>query len=361
MKHFIMLLFSLLLAVACREQVVLAPIVEFEEVDNADNLTQQIESIQLVPLENDGHYFGWSADLLLLDNGFLVVDKENCQIIRYDSKGRFLNRIGEQGNGPGEYPDVFNVQLSADKIVVFSSPGVTRHLFDYAGNYLGKEYVESGGQQFAVVPEGVLCFNGYGMPEKCKASLLKRNGETTSFYPYNSEIVAFGDINNVFSFDRNRVFVRDQLEPVVYIYQAGNMQPCVRFNFGKFAFEDNFYSMDYMASATYLMQKDLCLVSRYMESGDVRLVEVTRPLERRSYYGLSVSGKWEWSYMGIEEQDAYASSIKVLDGHSLYALVSPGLVKKIPSDWLNALADSGILDGITEDSNDVVVRIVLKK
>ena len=74
MKHFIMLLFSLLLAVACREQEVLAPIVEFEEVDNADNLTQQIESIQLVPLENDGHYFGWSADLLLLDNGFLVVD-----------------------------------------------------------------------------------------------------------------------------------------------------------------------------------------------------------------------------------------------------------------------------------------------
>ena len=204
-RHCLVFSFLLLLTVACREQGELVPIVVFEEVINAENMIQRVESIQLVPLENDGHYFGWSTDLLLLDNGFLVVDKDNCQIIRYDSNGKFLNQIGEQGNGPGEFPDVFNVQLSADQIVVYSSPGVTRHLFDYAGNCLGKEYVESGGQQFAVVPEGVLSFNGYGMPEKCKVSLLKNNGETTSFYPYNSEIVAFGDINNVFTFDSERV------------------------------------------------------------------------------------------------------------------------------------------------------------
>ena len=359
-RTFYSLLFVLLLSVACGKQEESVPVVIFQETGETGHLIQQVESIQLIPLENDGHYYGWSSDLLLLDDGFLVVDKDNCQVIRYDSRGKYVNRIGEQGNGPGEYPDIYNVQLSGDNILIFSSPGATSHCFGFGGAYLGKEYMEMGGQQFAVVPEGVLGFNGYGMPEKCKVSLCQ-NGESKNFYPYSSDIIAFGDFNNVFSFDGGQVFVRDQLDPVIYYYQSGTMKPRISFDFGKYAIEENFYSMDYMASATYLMEKDLCLLSRYMESGTLRLVEVTRPLERRSYYGLYTGGQWVWSDMGVEEKDPFASAIKALDGNALYALVNPALLKQLPPLWHSVLSNPEILDNITEEDNYVVVRMVLKK
>ena len=359
MKRLLLSVPVMALLLSCAKNTERIEIVAFEEPADANGWTELIQDIQIVPLEDDGRHFAWNADLVRLKDGYLVVDKCNCQIARYGDDGRFVCQIGEQGNGPGEYLDISNIQLVDDNVLVFSSPGATLHRFDLAGQFLGKEMQEDlGGMQFVQVPEGILCFNGYGMPDQCKASLWSK-GKMQKFFPYDAQVVAFGDINPSFTFDGDRVFVRDQLDNTVYCYHAGQMDPRIRFDFGKYGIEDSFYKLDYMASATYLMEKDICMVSRYMESGDDKLVEVIRPLERLSYYGLCQNGRWHWACMGIEEKDPFSSSIKMMDGNRLYCLVTPALLKRMDASWRQKISNPDALDNCSEDDNDAVVIIQL--
>ena len=319
-----------------------------------------IENIRLIPLETNGRFVSWQADVVCGTDRYYVVDKNSCHIYCYGTDGAYLGTVGAKGNGPGEYPNIYNVQLAGERILVFSMPDVTVSTFDADGRFLQKEQVKLAGQQFAEVDEGLLSFHGYGTPDACKASLWQ-DGNVTDFCPYQSSVIAFEDANPVFTENDGAVFIREQLDKTVYRYSGGKVEPWLSFDFGAYRIEDHFYELDYMASAEYLMEKDYAMLTRYHEADGRRLAEWTRPQARQSGYGLFLNGSWVWFVAGEEEKDPFASAIKCLDGSDLVCLVDPSLVGKIDSRLLDKMENPEVLQNIKDTDNHIIVRMHLKE
>ena len=318
-----------------------------------------IDSIRLIPLAGSGHYASMTADVVCGPERYYVIDKESTRIDSYAADGAYLGTVGAKGNGPGEYPNIYNVQLAGERFLVFSAPDATVSTFDTDGHFLQKERIELAGLQFAEVEEGFLSFHGYGTQAACKASLWQE-GNVTDFCPYRSSVIAFEDVNPVFTENDGAVYIREQLDRTVYRYSGGQVEPWLSFDFGAYRIEDRFYELDYMASAEYLMGEDYAMLTRYYEANGRRLAEWTRPQVRQSGYGLFLNGSWVWFIAGEEEKDPFAAAIKCLDGSDLVCLVDPSLVGKIDSRLLDKLENPEVLQNIKDADNHIIVRIRLK-
>ena len=97
-------------------------VVSFREASSLDALIEHSSSVELIPLQTDGeHLLGSPVLLNVFDGGFVLSDIINNNIYRYSTDGSFLNRIGYEGRGPGEYTNVKSVQIIDQDVLVFSS------------------------------------------------------------------------------------------------------------------------------------------------------------------------------------------------------------------------------------------------
>jgi hypothetical protein len=85
----------------------------------------------------------------------------NGSVRVYDSRGRFVRRIGRTGAGPGEYDGVEGLGLVGDTLLVVYDRGNRRiSLYDSSGAYLRQFAVEGGGlaplKSFAVLANGLV-------------------------------------------------------------------------------------------------------------------------------------------------------------------------------------------------------------
>lgn len=82
-----------------------------------------VENVRFVPLEtSDDLLIGEIEKMIYLDSDYYVADKSPNGgikgIYRFDSEGRFLNKIGMRGRGPGEYVDPVDFMVNSSGVVV---------------------------------------------------------------------------------------------------------------------------------------------------------------------------------------------------------------------------------------------------
>lgn len=75
----------------------------------------------------------------------IVFDYEGCY--RFNRKGKFLNKIGKKGNGPGEYTNPMSIVVDTlNRWVYFSDDGFGRFVkYDYSGKYIANLKVDGMG------------------------------------------------------------------------------------------------------------------------------------------------------------------------------------------------------------------------
>ncbi len=345
----------LFLTLSCNKEMT-PPLVPVQYSEPMEELSDLVESIQIFPLETNHLFVSWQAEVLVDDDKYYVLDKDNIHLYSYNKEGCFTGTIGARGNGPGEYANIYNVQLVDNEVWVYSYPDVTIHHFDLNGKFLGKEKIDYSGQQFYKTSDGLLAFHGYGTPALCKAS-VKRQNKQTDFCPFKSSVIAFDDPNSVFSENEGVVFIREQLDRTIYSYDRGRMIPWVTFDFGKFNIDEDFYDLDYSASAKYLMESDYCMLTRYQESDGIKFVEWIRPIVRECGYGLYLNGAWMWFMAGKEEQDPFAGAIKLIHDGDLVCLMDPSLFGKVDTCFLQKIKNPDVLASLKETDNYIIVRM----
>lgn len=108
--------------------------------ENIINLSDIADEITFVPLENTGESMLGSIDKLMIDDGrYVIVDKEAAAaVFVFDSKGRFLHKIGRKGKSKSEYIELTDAALGNGNVYIYDARGkkVIRYLMDGA-------YVES--------------------------------------------------------------------------------------------------------------------------------------------------------------------------------------------------------------------------
>lgn len=106
-------------------------------------LSDIADSIVYIPLEYvKDNPVGYIGDFKYFsENIFIHVYGSEQKFLRFDGKGKFLNKIGTMGRGPGEYPggSSFSVIDNPDRLYILCN-FVPRNVleFDYKGNLLTK-------------------------------------------------------------------------------------------------------------------------------------------------------------------------------------------------------------------------------
>ena len=106
-------------------------------------LSQLVESLEIIPLENKDEAFSKIGVIYVTDN-FVGIQSNNQDAFKlFDKKGKFIGNIGAVGQGPGEYNSLYHCQIDEkNKRVYMTTYNADKILtYDFDGIYLEKENI----------------------------------------------------------------------------------------------------------------------------------------------------------------------------------------------------------------------------
>lgn len=142
MKNYMLLPIICLLLFSCTSN---KPEIDFSIINLSDNVTEvtnlplsdAVEKVDIVPLETTDESL--INDLTLIevtDNFIFIYQRKNSEILRFARNGKFLNKIGRKGQGPGEYTYISSLQIDENKGEVYAITTANGVLvYDFEGNF----------------------------------------------------------------------------------------------------------------------------------------------------------------------------------------------------------------------------------
>jgi hypothetical protein len=317
-----------------------------------------------VPLESDNtHLLEADPDLFLLGKDYITVDITNHRIYRYSSDGKFLNSIGAKGNGPGEYANIADVQITGDTVFVFSGQGKMAE-YDPEGTLISSSDIQnSEGLQSYIVENGILTYYGYGIVKDYRM-IYRKDGISKKFLDNDAKIMHFISFLPIFSKTSDGgVAILDSYNPVIYKFKSGKIKPYLKFDFGKYAIQEAFFKYDDDSKAMqFLLSTDFALMNRYFENAEYKFAEITTQSKDNTEfsYGLAKNDSWKWFYAGKAGKDPFATSFKTIDDHNtLFCIIDPALADKIPPALMKKVSNPDIIKNIKKDDNYIIAKIHL--
>ncbi|QZT36329.1 6-bladed beta-propeller [Halosquirtibacter xylanolyticus] len=154
-----------------------------EETIDASSI---VDSVYAIPLEtNKECLIGAVSDIRIHNDLIYVIDKRvSDAIFVFDMKGRFLNRIGKKGRGPGEYTKLSEVQVDkCNNEILISSPPLQKLLrYNPKGEFLGYIDINVAYLEFSILNDGNIVLYAWNQKNKHLGEL-----ENRLFYIVNRE------------------------------------------------------------------------------------------------------------------------------------------------------------------------------
>lgn len=99
-------------------------------------LSESVSNIEIVPLEITNHsLISKITKVVVSESDIFISDNRDISVFHFDRKGEFLNRIGNKGQGNGEYLNRIDYGINeiSKEVYILSTNGVL--VYDYNGNY----------------------------------------------------------------------------------------------------------------------------------------------------------------------------------------------------------------------------------
>ena len=187
----------------------------------------ELEVIQSFPSEDlveKGIYLWRPLGVEGLSNGNIVVnDQKTCQILMFDNQGNFIKKIGEKGQGPGEFGNPYCLSATSETIIVGDNSNMRIQFFDINGNYMRTFKIFKAYIDIAVSEEGLIYVAPLrSKPESPLVDVMDKNGKLL----YSFREARFGDKSRwqipnwirISLNDKNEVFIAFRYFPLVCKY-----------------------------------------------------------------------------------------------------------------------------------------------
>lgn len=355
-----------LLFVSCARTPEAEIVVVPEEIEGG-LFTPAVESIRLIPLSSDdAHLLGSVDELIPLGDGFIVCDKGNGIIHRYDGDGRFVCTIGSKGRGPGEYQGIRNIQLTADGkgLLVYSFPDAVIE-FTLSGELVERHVLDSFGDQTLRIEDSYLTYYGYKPDQEYRLVRLDDAGEVLDAYLRTGKpVLNMSSVEPVFSSYGEEVFVLDAYSPVLYKFTAGRLEPFLSFDFGRYAIREQFFSFDDVyKGAEFLLSSEFARLTRYMKGSGYGMFEAV--LQKRYgpelVYGLHVGNLWRWFSFVAAEGNPFMGSFRAFnEGGALLGVVGRESLSGLEAALKAKIVNYDVLDFSLPDDSYVIAEISLR-
>lgn len=128
--------------------------------ENIINLSDIADEVTFVSLENTNKSMMGSVDKLMIDNGrYVIVDKEAAAaVFVFDSKGRFLYKIGRKGKSKSEYIELTDATLGNGNVYVYDARGKKVIRYSMEGAYVESYTVDYDATAFRHVSGDLFAF-----------------------------------------------------------------------------------------------------------------------------------------------------------------------------------------------------------
>jgi hypothetical protein len=96
-------------------------------------LSELVKSVRIIPLEtNKQSLIGHTSAICVGKTSILISTAEMTPgIFRFSTEGKFLNKIGAMGKGPGEFTDISNLEVMPDSTTFYVQGRDMRKILEY--------------------------------------------------------------------------------------------------------------------------------------------------------------------------------------------------------------------------------------
>jgi hypothetical protein len=142
-------------------------------------LSELVKSVRLIPLETSKNsLIGYTNKIFVGENSILISTQGNSpEIFHFTSNGKFLNKIGNQGQGPGEFSDISNLEVIQDSSCVYIQGWRMRKILQYSfdGKFTREISFGKGLSNATILDQNRIAFTSYRDYEVMIVNALTRD------------------------------------------------------------------------------------------------------------------------------------------------------------------------------------------
>lgn len=339
--------------------------------------SDMIRDMELIPFQtSDSSLIGTNPELISDAEGYYIIDcNGSLDILRYDTTGRFLNKIGSRGKGPQEYLSVSNVITDSvsGTLTVFSNMDSKICTYRKEGDFVsGRKLDSQFSQGIPTFDDNLWLYLGYQngiadhrmLQTDDQGKILEQWLDATgNVMPVEERYPVFVETSD------GRLLLRESFSDRVCEVTDDGITPVYRFDFGKYNIPDEYFEKDSpMAAGDFLMKQEFVVLDRIMDSPNYFFVQamIQRPgISATMVYGLQDkrSDRWQWfNFRDVQNNKAPGlNSVRSLTGNDeLICLVDPIRLMEMAPQERSVFRNPEVIDGLSEESNPVIVKCRLR-
>jgi hypothetical protein len=212
--------------------------VDFEKTEQA-SLSDYFENIELIPLETkDDVLIARLSKLLYYKDRYYVLDKQQHIVFVYDAEGRFIFKIDKQGQGPGEYPFLSNIQINpfTNHLELLCAMGFL-YEYDLSGKFIKRHHVTNDHLRavhefIPINPHTTVFYAAFSYPFRLVYYDLDKVQITNEVYKEDEAMGSMFNNSNFYFYNGDWYFFRPFDRQVHKVGENG-IQVAYTWNFGK--------------------------------------------------------------------------------------------------------------------------------
>lgn len=343
------------------------------------NISVIADNIEYVPLQTaDSILIGSLKKMIVWNNQYYIWDQLTESIFCFDSKGKFIFKLCNRGEGPEEYPRIsnFTMDMENGNICIYSD--MTRAIYIYTkdGEFLRRDTTPLILTSFAVrknysyfylgrLPNNTFFNQTY--PEQCRYVVTK-NGELTHQqlpFTYNNEFLRIPLSFHNFTLYKDTMLLTEFLRPEVYaIDSAGILVSRYRIEF-----LTNTYTPSFETGADLNLMKSLEkegklteLFGNFFETDKYIFFNYSRGLVGSVYVDKVKNKIHNMGYFLLDDfnNNRLSPTSGFATEEYLYKIDEPASLLRRQKKGLFSSDLNKLVDEMNEFDNPVIVKIKLK-
>lgn len=226
------------------------------------------KELQSVPLETTDESLFFNFATFGMDGDFFIFPRdESGSILRFSKDGKYLNKIGAVGNGPGEYAELTDICVdpSTKTISILGTDEVYK--YNYDGSFIDKRPTPFPAFSFYIDPNGNYWFYS-GNNKKLNPDKLKKFDASMKpldqSLPADETILPWG-FDNLKKNGAITTFV-EGFTDTVYQIKDGKIATAYAIDFKDLALDKSAFPTDPMDLIPFLQSKHYASIKNYLEN-----------------------------------------------------------------------------------------------
>ena len=328
----------------------------------SDRIFGEIEMSLLETTDNC--IVGRNPDLKIDDHHYFIRDYQQYFFFRFDRSGKFINKIGSRGGGPGEYSEIndFDIDPETNTLEVLTMDGQIMK-YNYDGTFLSS--TKFGEDITAFIKTGDIYWINLGTSKLAHdGRLLKVSKDGTvieKYLPLETEWPLIIDLS--FSRSGNIINFKENFNHTMYRITDNGPVATTIIDFGNYDIPKSLFNMDFRAGIDELRRKGYAGIDVYLENNKFVYIHfrVIQGTDGAGYYwlvnkntGNSVMQKFTVDDPLFVMMEMEGAKILTHDNELVF-IANAQMLRECADPFFNSAAF--FKDSLSDDSNPIILSL----